>query len=1039
MPDELDKILPQPPWKALPSSSNMAKKLSVPTIDANPSRATCSASEKSSYLVLKKTHLVPIGRDFPEAIASNQFEERLSGFSGLPILVDKNCKRQRAPQLHDGHIHESEGAFAAQHRVKNAAHSYQVYQSKLLGSLRRDYHRQNESRGYASFLRDRRYQRTAARRAAWRDASHRKWQALQFLHNLRSSPEHRFAPPLDVAFSKAMPRYHVNSASLRNAYVDNFALDREQRQQVMEALELCFLAMDEDADTLVDWREFLCHLEVVYLPRRSLRERLSAMFRCLTDHRQLLTLDRLWAMLCTFALPHQREFLASQAWPLFCTLSPQTHGVIVSDETDACRLLDFLRVAQVRRYGDFKEDPLDDKVHGGGHGLMLSFHTGPSQEETRWIRAAVQVELTEDDVVRNIVANYEHRTLQTLLSKLAWDRLSPEIRVRVRAERVEETHDAFEKINLKIRWMEARNFWNRVVRPNTLQMRFDRWKAVAISRIRLKQGAAFYMFRRKQIGLRSLELFAERKKFDRWRNSMADRFAARVLFTQSMHLWKEAHEREKRFQIVQVRKAKRLYSTWQLERILHGWRREAHLRRQFRRLRTIWHRRLERRVYETWRDNVRTIVDKRKFEEERSLMRQQILSKELEEVEHQIAEARRREAEEEQALQDALDQERQAALEEEMRWERERERAFAGYERRTILRRQEENRANYKADILAREEKDIEDAFATVMEKAIQDAKREAETFARTRDGKEQLEREAEKIQNDADRLARKDGTEDTANEEGAEWKKMFDPVFQTYFFYNPETGEKVTASSLSMKEAMSIARTNYVASIVQVAKDEVERLKQQEIDKKRLIWAGRKVQAAWRVRKARMAVHELIKSVYMKRVDPYTGKMYYYNTQSRKSSWTKPLNLGPRKDLRVPEWVVRCDADGQWSYQNNVTPWTSSSTKPPGFLQCLTCNLQLAIIRCDTCAKHFCLDCFEAAHPRPVDHTIVRKPYARLVKDSPEMCVMCKKEIASKFCIECGLVDFYCRRCYNMSHAKNPNRPHQLSAKQKHEPAIDF
>jgi len=182
--------------------------------------------------------------------------------------------------------------------------------------------------------------------------------------------------------------------------------------------------------------------------------------------------------------------------------------------------------------------------------------------------------------------------------------------------------------------------------------------------------------------------------------------------------------------------------------------------------------------------------------------------------------------------------------------------------------------------------------------------------------------------------------------------------------------------------------------------------------------------------------------SVFVRRVDAYSGNMFYYNVQTRLSSWTKPLLLG-EDDLRPPEWVVRCDADGQWYYENRVSPWLSSTERPRSFLPCLVCNLQLSFIRCDTCSQHFCLDCFEEAHPlknrQTAAHEWGRKPYENVVKAVPEMCFMCNTEPAVKLCLECSLVDFYCQRCYELSHHRNPRRPNRVTPKMQHGAPIEF
>ncbi|KDO22118.1 hypothetical protein SPRG_10937 [Saprolegnia parasitica CBS 223.65] len=52
-------------------------------------------------------------------------------------------------------------------------------------------------------------------------------------------------------------------------------------------------------------------------------------------------------------------------------------------------------------------------------------------------------------------------------------------------------------------------------------------------------------------------------------------------------------------------------------------------------------------------------------------------------------------------------------------------------------------------------------------------------------------------------------------------------------------------------------------------------------------------IQRAFRSMRARKAMRRLLRSVYVKLQDPMTGNFYYYNKQTKTTSWTKPKLLG--------------------------------------------------------------------------------------------------------------------------------------------------
>ena len=112
---------------------------------------------------------------------------------------------------------------------------------------------------------------------------------------------------------------------------------------------------------------------------------------------------------------------------------------------------------------------------------------------------------------------------------------------------------------------------------------------------------------------------------------------------------------------------------------------------------------------------------------------------------------------------------------------------------------------------------------------------------------------------------------------------------------YNTETGEKVYTEGLTKEEALEVAKTNYISRQIQLASEATHELRERERQRKVKEDAVKTIASLLRARKCRRIVQELISLNYMKRMDPYNGKLYYYNLKSRKKVGQKPLNLGKK------------------------------------------------------------------------------------------------------------------------------------------------
>ncbi len=227
-------------------------------------------------------------------------------------------------------------------------------------------------------------------------------------------------------------------------------------------------------------------------------------------------------------------------------------------------------------------------------------------------------------------------------------------------------------------------------------------------------------------------------------------------------------------------------------------------------------------------------------------------------------------------------------------------------------------------------------------------------------------------------------------------------------------------ADTLSDEEAYAIARSNFVEERISIARQLAVNIRKEETRKWVEDKAIRKLQDMVRCRIQYKRLRKLIDIIYIKRVDPYTGDAYYYNTQRREAKWTKPLCLGS-KDLHVDQWVTMARADGQsLYYKQTIRPYEEKDTKPPGYRVCLECGFNLAKRRCFTCEYEYCIECWERKHTTWTKHTWEK------INVSLNYCVMCKKKVAEKVCVHCHL-DCFCANCSKMMHSKAARKGHKI------------
>jgi hypothetical protein len=132
-------------------------------------------------------------------------------------------------------------------------------------------------------------------------------------------------------------------------------------------------------------------------------------------------------------------------------------------------------------------------------------------------------------------------------------------------------------------------------------------------------------------------------------------------------------------------------------------------------------------------------------------------------------------------------------------------------------------------------------------------------------------------------------------------------------------------------------------------------------------------VQSLIRKYLARIIVMKLAQRIFIRYITP-DGKYYWYNPNTRRSTWTKPLILGKYECISIP------------------LPPTGLEIQ----VRCIFCNIP-AEVNCTECQDSMCRSCYNSFH-----HKGKRKDHH---KENIPFCSYCKYQVATKFCKTCLMV----------------------------------
>ncbi len=817
------------------------------------------------------------------------------------------------------------------------------------------------------------------------------WERLLELYGHIAREAFRFERPLKLAYTAKAPSTSVQKDFFIRVFLNNYAFHADERKSVTSILGGVFDALDEDLDGWVDWREFVARMYVLEMPKVAAASKCKWCYDLFSEGDGYISLHTFGRIVRIAAL--DREVDAVELLLRSCLY-------------DMGITIDYRDVA------------------------VASAYRVDSQLFNKMLRRKIRA-LEGGDGIGDMPGNavmHQDPTL-TLLSMIAahmWDRTPDKTRLRVVRDMQENARRKFEIVNKRLRWSQARLFWQRYVVPGVLRSRLEVWKAYVASRRRKHAGEKHFRHRSWRAALLQWEFRVDSRIERRLHWKSACKYCDDLLTKHAFAAYADYYRRAKKKFEHDCANARFLFETIKKEQAIAMWKNHVSNILLMKKAIRFMQGSSKREWFTIWSTNAKLIKEHRQAENRRGEIRQAVMEAEIQEEIERVREEERRLEEERKAEEERKRLEDEENARQEAIWEARRRAAFDDIERRRLLKAQEDAREASKSKKARIARKDFKSNWDDIEKKAVESARHEAEQFLKTSDGKEMMQIEVTRLQEDAE-MMQKTKSKGAETQEGSSWKKFYDPVFQDYFFYDEETGEKVSAKGLAPDEALKIAEANYVASQVEQARSEVHRLRAREKARAEREAAAQKLQAMFHTWKSRKFIRDLIGLVFVKRKHAYSSAYYYHNTRTRKMQWQKPVNMGSY-DLPVPVWNVRC-ADGSasafepgsWYYENRKSPWLSSKDKPPGILPCASCQFQLASLTCEECAMPYCLDCYEASHPvdsEYASHTCTRRPV------EVAHCVVCKTKIATKVCKHCKY-DAFCSLHFKMVHAPAKRKNH--------------
>ncbi|EEY56946.1 uncharacterized protein PITG_10490 [Phytophthora infestans T30-4] len=358
------------------------------------------------------------------------------------------------------------------------------------------------------------------------------------------------------------------------------------------------------------------------------------------------------------------------------------------------------------------------------------------------------------------------------------------------------------------------------------------------------------------------------------------------------------------------------------------------------------------------------------------------------------------------------------------------------------LQKQNEERIQYKASRERAAQLEAAVAWTSIREQVAVEVRSKTFSWLDTRDAKSQILADANRIfQTDAkwirDELERDpEHASATILPTDCRWQVFLEAPHGVVtrkltkaFYLNTVTYEKYWCDEVALEDCQIIA----CEALIQTRIDEAlarlnDKQTEWELQRHQNIAATR-IQMMFRSRQARLVCRRIIRVTFIKRIEPSSGLVVYFNLARPHELRRKPPRLIGSDELLIPTesttWVYRQDAHGAGYYERLDT--RESSVGPPDhFILCARCSVNFVSRRKTATGARYCIGCyanirFAARRATTNDPSADEESRWAKMPVQPANCMLCRNALADFICVDCNH-DATCSRCFNAIHGRPVN-----------------
>ncbi|GMF11909.1 unnamed protein product [Phytophthora lilii] len=356
------------------------------------------------------------------------------------------------------------------------------------------------------------------------------------------------------------------------------------------------------------------------------------------------------------------------------------------------------------------------------------------------------------------------------------------------------------------------------------------------------------------------------------------------------------------------------------------------------------------------------------------------------------------------------------------------------------VQKQKEERIQFKSSRERAAELEAKQAWTAIAEQVASEVRIATLAWLDTSpDAKEQVQTEATRIFETDAKWIRNELDRDPDNAparilpRGCRWQVFLEAPHGAVtrkltkaFYLHTVTYEKYWCDEIVIEECEGIAREVIIQWRIDDALSHLHEKEAEWALHRRQNIAATRIQMMFRCRQAQALCRRIIRNTFIKRVDPSSGQIVYFNLARPQEIRRRPPRLIGNDEPLIPiessTWVYRQDSHGG-GYYERVDTGESSATPPDHYILCTRCSVYFVTRRKTASGARYCIGCYAnfryaARKEAKADATAEEDSGWTKMPVQPANCMVCRTALADFVCTDCKH-DATCTRCFNAVHGR--------------------